>query len=140
MSTKPGVTRRPSASIVRVASSSIAPMPATRPSRIATSAVRAVAPVPSTTVPPLMSRSSIVLRRVRDAVEVERVEAVERLSRGVGQLVVVLTQLIDHAGVLRVVVREVGRPDVAVDTDQWRERTRGALAGVEADPALALEI
>src|SRR5439155_21723294 len=59
MSTKPGVTSAPSASI------SCRPLPATRPTAViipsvmATSAVRASTPVPSTTVPPRMTRSSI---------------------------------------------------------------------------------
>src|SRR3954451_12367717 len=57
MSTKPGVTSAPSASMVRRAAPSTAPTSVTRPSVIATSAVRAGAPVPSTTVPPRITRS-----------------------------------------------------------------------------------
>src|SRR3954466_9011557 len=129
MSTKPGVTSNPSASIVRAASSAMAPISVMRPSRTPTSAVRAGAPVPSTTLPPRIRRSSV------EAIERARVEPVERLALRLGQAVVVLAQLVDHAGVLRVVVREVRRPDVAVDADQGRERTGRALAGVEADPA-----
>src|SRR5690349_24909696 len=57
MSTNPGVTRRPSASISRSAEPSTRPTSVTMPSSIATSAVRAGAPVPSTTVPPRMITS-----------------------------------------------------------------------------------
>ncbi len=52
--------------------------------------------------------------------ERHRVEAVERAALGVGQVVVVLAQLVDDAGVLRVVVREVRRPD-----DSGRRRRSG---------------
>src|SRR5580765_5006578 len=58
-STKPGVTSAPSASSVSRASSFTRPTSVTMPSVIATSAVRAGAPVPSTTVPPLITRSCI---------------------------------------------------------------------------------
>ena len=61
-------------------------------------------------------------------------------ARVVGQVVVVLAQLVDHAGVLGVAVREVGRPDEAVGADERAERARRALAGVEADPALPPEV
>src|SRR5262245_15090852 len=57
MSTKPGVTSRPSASTVRVAEPATRPTSVTTPSRIATSAVRAGAPVPSTSVPARITRS-----------------------------------------------------------------------------------
>jgi hypothetical protein len=59
MSTKPGATTLPSASIVRVAFSSMSPIYAIRPSLIPTSAIRPGAPVPSTTVPPRMIVSSM---------------------------------------------------------------------------------
>jgi len=59
-STKPGVTRQPSASTVRCADRTRSgPTSTTRPSATATSAPNDGAPVPSTTVPPLISRSSI---------------------------------------------------------------------------------
>src|SRR5664280_245707 len=62
MSTQPGVTSRPSASTVRVASSPRwSPTPVIRPSLTVMSAVRAGAPVPSTTVPPWMTRSCMVV-------------------------------------------------------------------------------
>ena len=62
MSTNPGVTMRPSASIVSVAGSSMdSAIRTMRPSFTATSALRAGAPVPSTTVPFLMTMSSTVL-------------------------------------------------------------------------------
>src|ERR1019366_5381094 len=58
MSTHPGVTRRPSASTVRVAErSSSRPTAVTIPPSTATSAVLAGLPVPSTTDPPRMTRS-----------------------------------------------------------------------------------
>src|SRR3954470_10192486 len=57
MSTNPGVTSAPSASIVRAAEPSTRPTSVTTPPAIATSARRAGDPVPSTTLPPLMIRS-----------------------------------------------------------------------------------
>src|SRR5215212_8081980 len=97
---------------------------------MATSAVRAGAPVPSTTVPPRISRSN------GDVIHLTRVETVQRATVRVGQVVVVLSQLVDHAGVLRVVVGKVRRPDHPVGPDQRSEHPRGALTGIEADPAL----
>src|SRR4051794_15545753 len=58
-STKPGVTSAPSASIFVWARPATLPTSVMMPSVIATSAVRAGAPVPSTTVPPLITRSCI---------------------------------------------------------------------------------
>src|SRR5215475_11641828 len=58
MSTKPGVTSSPSASSTRRAGPDTRPSSAMRPSASATSAVRAGAPVPSTTVPPRITRSN----------------------------------------------------------------------------------
>src|SRR5690349_5165764 len=55
----PGVTSNPSASSVSRAAPSTRPTSVTTPSVIATSAVRAGAPVPSTTVPPLITKSCI---------------------------------------------------------------------------------
>src|SRR5690606_17134125 len=129
-STKPGVTSSPSASTTRAASPSSRPIAAIAPSTTATSAVRAGAPVPSTTVPPRIRRSNI------EAIERTRVQPVERLALPVGEVVVVLAQLVDHTGVLRVVVGEVRRPDEAVDPADLGERSRRALTGIEADPAL----
>src|SRR3974390_823402 len=61
MATKPGVTRRPSASTVRVACSPAQdPTAVIRPPSTAMSAVRGTAPVPSTTVPPRIRRSCMV--------------------------------------------------------------------------------
>src|SRR5688572_10909943 len=58
MSTHPGVTTRPSASMVRrAAAPRRAPTEVMRPRSTATSAVRDGAPVPSTRVPPEMRRS-----------------------------------------------------------------------------------
>ena len=58
MSTKPGVTMRPSASITWPAPvGSTSPTALTRSPSMATSANRAGAPVPSTTVPPLITTS-----------------------------------------------------------------------------------
>src|SRR5215211_2338165 len=61
MSTKPGATIRPDASIVRAAGSSTSPIATTRPSRMPTSARRRAAPVPSTTLPPTIFTSSTVV-------------------------------------------------------------------------------
>src|SRR5436190_23923335 len=142
MSMKPGVTRSPSASIVCVAAASTRPMAATLPSAIATSAVRAGAPLPSTTLPPVIRRSNTWRSegRDRDPVHVERVEPEERSTGVVGQIAVVLAQFVDHARILSVVVREVRGPDEAVVAGDRAERAGGALTGVEADPALALEV
>src|SRR6266542_4293833 len=60
MSTNPGETTRPDASIVRDAGSSISSTATTRPSRMPTSARRRAAPVPSTTLPPAIFTSSMV--------------------------------------------------------------------------------
>src|SRR5262249_46783180 len=62
-STKPGVTSAPSASTVVRALPSTLPTSVTTPSLIATSAVRPGAPVPSTTLPPLITRSCITSSR-----------------------------------------------------------------------------
>src|SRR3954454_1021546 len=62
MSTKPGVTSRPVASIVRSASPVTTPTSVIVPPSIATSAVRAGVPVPSTTVPPRMMMSYFAMR------------------------------------------------------------------------------
>src|SRR5438132_5710108 len=65
MSTKPGATTRPVASMVRPASSSTSPTATMRPSRMPMSALRRGAPVPSTTLPPMMRQSSMATRLVR---------------------------------------------------------------------------
>src|SRR5437763_1866249 len=63
MSMKPGATIWPRASITRVAARVVrGSMATTRPSRTLTSASRAGVPVPSTTWPPRMRRSSITSR------------------------------------------------------------------------------
>src|SRR3954454_15440819 len=62
MSTQPGVTRSPPASIVRVAVPRASPTPPIRSPSIATSARRRGAPVPSTTVPPRMIRSAAMVQ------------------------------------------------------------------------------
>src|SRR5215468_5978143 len=61
MSTQPGATRSPSASISRRAAPARPPACAMRPASMARSPVRAGAPVPSTRVPPRMTRSCIGL-------------------------------------------------------------------------------
>src|SRR3954452_21709854 len=66
MSTRPGVTRRPSASSSWTAGPSTRPTAVITPSVTATSAVRASAPVPSTTVPPRMIRSWSVIGPPQD--------------------------------------------------------------------------
>src|SRR5262245_17825662 len=55
----PGATTKPSASMVSRASSVTSPTATMRPSRMPTSARRPGAPVPSTTVPALITQSSI---------------------------------------------------------------------------------
>src|SRR6266536_210881 len=61
MSTKPGATISPEASIVRAADSSTSPIWTKRPSSMPTSARRRSAPVPSTTLPPAIFTSSTVV-------------------------------------------------------------------------------
>src|SRR5262245_21796429 len=65
MSTKPGVTRRPRASIVRRAAPMPRPTSAMRPSRTATSPSKASRPVPPTILPPRIRRSCTVAPFVR---------------------------------------------------------------------------
>src|SRR3954449_12558464 len=120
--------------MTRAALSSTWPTAAMRPSRMATSAVRAGAPVPSTTVPPRIRRSHC------EVIHLARVEPVQGTTVGFGKAVVVLPELVDHAGIFRIVVREVRRPDHAIGADQRAEHGRGALPGIEADPALPLEV
>src|SRR5262245_59377374 len=57
-SMNPGATINPSASITRRAGSLTRPTDAMRPPEMPTSAVKRFAPEPSTTVPPLIRRSS----------------------------------------------------------------------------------
>ncbi len=59
MSTNPGVTAKPSASIFCRAGPDARPTSTIRPSTTATSAVSAGPPVPSTTVPPVINKSYI---------------------------------------------------------------------------------
>src|SRR5689334_23137086 len=61
MSMKPGVTHAPRASIRSRAASSTEPTATMRPSRMPTSALNGPRPVPSTTLPPSISESSILL-------------------------------------------------------------------------------
>src|SRR5262249_4651769 len=63
--TKPGVTSRPSASSSRRPRVSTRPTSTITPSSIATSPARAGAPVPSTTVPPRITRSCITLPSIQ---------------------------------------------------------------------------
>src|ERR1700752_5106432 len=70
MSTNPGVTRAPSASIVSRAVPLTCPTSVTNPSVIATSAVRPGSPVPSTTVPPLITRSCMCVELLEEGLDV----------------------------------------------------------------------
>src|SRR5688500_11619958 len=66
MSTNPGITVAPSASMCCVAGAVTEPIAEVRPSSIAMSAVNGRLPVPSTMVPPVMTRSCGMSRlRVR---------------------------------------------------------------------------
>src|SRR5215213_11023784 len=151
MSTKPGATTQPSASIVSVAAASRSrPTATTRPSRTPTSAVYAGSPVPSTTVPPRTRRSSSGMRdhvrfgaalvAVVDAIDARRVGA-DDLALPLGrQLSDALHELVDHAGILGVGVREVAGPDQVVLAREVGHRAHRALAGIEADHAVAPEV
>src|SRR2546427_591256 len=82
------------------------------------------------------------LIRLRQTVEIDRVQAEDPLLRGVGQADHLLAQLADDARDLRVGVRVVARPDDPVGADQRAlgGELQRALVGVERDPALALEV
>src|SRR5581483_8251369 len=80
MSMNPGATTRSVASTVRCAGSSTSPTATTRPSLTPTSAGRPARPVPSTTVPPVISRSSMgPSLRLGSVLDLPRV--VERVPR-----------------------------------------------------------
>src|SRR5579884_2203147 len=91
MSTKPGVTRAPSASTTRSADPVRRPTSTTTPSLTPTSALRLGAPVPSMTVPPLITRSSSAMcsscgqRLGVDAVQVGHVLAQDGPTLLLGQ-------------------------------------------------------
>src|SRR3954467_5819025 len=151
MSTNPGATTQPSASMVSVAvTSPRRPTAVTRPSRTPTSAVNAGSPEPSTTVPPRTTRSRSGIREpapvrtervlVLDAVDARRVGTEDLALAFGGQLLDPLHELVDHTRVLRVGVREVARPDQIVLARQVGHRTHRALAGIEADHAVAPEV
>src|SRR5215207_6151731 len=151
MSTNPGATTHPLASMVRVAAASPSrPTAATRPSRTPTSAVYAGSPEPSTTVPPRTSRSSsgtgetalfgTVVVLVFDAVDPCRVRTDDLALSLRWDVLDALHELVDHARVLGVGVREVARPDEVVLAREVGHRAHGALAGVEADHTVAPEV
>src|SRR3954449_9010341 len=87
MSTKPGVTIAPAASIVRFAPSSTLPTATIRSPSMATSPVYGAAPVPSTIVPPVMTMSCDIrsLLHCWKNLVLEQVAGAERLgTAGVG--------------------------------------------------------
>src|SRR5690348_7673811 len=84
MSTNPGVTSAPSASMVRFASPSPCPIATIFPFAIATSAVRVGPPVPSTTVPPRTTRSC--MRGLSPDLRHERIEIDATETDTIGQL------------------------------------------------------
>src|SRR5215203_3234218 len=150
MSTKPGATTHPSASIVFVAATSPRrPTAATRPSRTPTSAVYAGRPDPSTTVPPRTSRSrsgvdtarcGTALVEVLDSVDARRVGADDLALPLVGQILDPLHELVDDARILGVGVREVARPDEIVLAGEVGHRAHRPLTRIEADHAVASEV
>src|SRR5436190_23875087 len=106
MSTKPGATTLPSASITRPARVlPRRPIAAMRPSRTPTSAVNAGRPDPSTTVPPRMRtsssgtrgalRSEAVFVALLDAIHVRRVRTHDLALLFRGQVRDVLEELVD---------------------------------------------
>src|SRR5258705_7608588 len=103
---KPGATMRSVASIVRAARAETSPTATMRPPAIATSALDAGAPVPSTTVPPRMRRSQSI--EPRDVVVQDRIA---RRLRKVGGL---LAQHVLRPRPRRVAVREVVPPHEAL--------------------------
>src|SRR6478752_3832942 len=151
MSTKPGATTQPSASMVCVATASPSrPIATTRPSRTPTSAVYAGNPDPSTTVPPRTSRSSsgmhvlclssAQLVLVLDAVDARRVRADDLALPLRGEVLDPLHELVDDPRVLGVGVREVARPDEVVLAREVGHRAHRALTRIEADHAVAAEV
>ncbi|CAB4323466.1 unannotated protein [freshwater metagenome] len=65
MSTKPGVTMHPVASISETPTERLEPMNVITPLVTSTSAANAGTPVPSITLPPRMMRSGVVMKRFR---------------------------------------------------------------------------
>src|SRR5580704_17761493 len=82
MSTKPGVTKAPPASISRRPLPSTEPTSAIRPSLMATSAVRTGPSLPSTTVPPRITRSNDMVPPSADAYEYRRGRAGRQAPTG----------------------------------------------------------
>src|SRR4051812_16465932 len=151
MSTKPGATTLPSASITRPARVlPRRPIPTMRPSRTPTSAVNAGRPDPSTTVPPRIRTSSsgtrgtvhldAVLVALLDAVHLRRVRTHDLALLLGGQLRDVFEELVDDPGELRVGVWEVAGPDEVVLARELGHRAHRALTGIEADHAIAPEV
>src|SRR5215510_4357225 len=113
MSTKPGATTHPSASMTRSAPvSGMRPTATMTPSCTAMSAVYAGSPLPSTTVPARTSRSisdigRALLVAVLDVVDARRVRADDLAPAFGRQRVDMFHELVDHARVLRIRMREV---------------------------------
>src|SRR5262245_33034014 len=145
MSTKPGVTTAPSAAISRRPRAPIAPTSLMRPSEIATSATRAGAPVPSTTVPPRITRSCMASAapshagHERYAEHAGGVLAQDLLGHRRGQGGESLHGFGHRAREVPVEVREVRGPEEHVLTDELDERRERALVALDGDEALPRE-
>src|SRR5579883_2837931 len=142
MSTKPGATTSPPASMVRAAGSSVGPIEAMRPSRTPTSARRAGPPVPSTTVPPRMRRSStdrfLPLCRGQGMAEQAGRVQVGHGGHLVGrQAVEAPGEELLGVGPARVGVRVVALHHDVVDADPIADPQRGRVVDA-AEPEVAL--
>src|SRR6476660_3572085 len=146
MSTKPGATTQPSASMVWVAADAPSrPTAVIRPSRTPTSAENAGRPEPSMTVPPRTRRSSSGMREallvtLLERVDTRRVLADDLALARVRQVLDVLEQLVDHPRILRVGVRKVAGPDEVVLAREVGHRPHRSLSRIEADDAVPPEV
>src|SRR5690242_11463316 len=142
---KPGETTRSEASMVRAAPSLILPISAMRPFATATSARVRGAPVPSTMVPFLITRSyamaflQFALRSQLHPVELRCIPGDHLASHFVGQPFEILGDHLERVGPGRIGMREVGGPHVIVLAEvAIGHRTDHVV--LEGDPHVAAHI
>src|SRR5262245_51455793 len=119
MSMKPGATTRSVASIVRSARADTSPTATMRPSFTATSARSPGAPVPSTTVPPRMTRSQ--------SIEPRDVVVQDEIARHGREPARLLAQHVLRPRPRRVAVREVVAPHEPLRVLQADRLERGPV-------------